>query len=162
LAARRQFEHDVVAEQSATECTGIDGCGSKPLLRVHLNSLTQTHLNLFHMDDITPKANRPSSGSTTTFQTRTPARMDRLPWSGFHRLVVVALGITWVLDGLEVTIKGAISGVLQEAGTLHLTSAQIGLIASSYLTGAVSGALFFGHLTDRLGRKKLFFVTLSV
>jgi MFS family permease len=99
---------------------------------------------------------------TTSFQTRTPARMDRLPWSRFHWLVVVALGITWVLDGLEVTIKGAISGVLQEAGTLHFTSAEIGMIASFYLAGAVSGALFFGHLTDRFGRKKLFSVTLSV
>jgi MFS family permease len=115
------------------------------------------------MDDTTSKASPPSaSARSISFRTRTPARLDRLPWSGFHRLVVVALGITWVLDGLEVTIKGAISGVLQEAVTLHFTSAQIGMIASFYLAGAVSGALFFGHLTDRFGRKKLFFITLSV
>jgi MFS family permease len=96
------------------------------------------------------------------FRTLIPARMDRLPWSRFHWLVVVALGITWVLDGLEVTLKGAISGVLQEAGTLHFTSEQIGMIASFYLMGAVSGSLIFGYLTDRLGRKKIFYVTLSV
>jgi MFS family permease len=98
----------------------------------------------------------------SAFETRIPARMDRLPWSRFHWLVVFALGITWVLDGLEVTLKGAISGVLQEPGTLNFTGAEIGLIASFYLTGAVLGSLFFGYLTDRLGRKKLFFVTLTV
>lgn len=96
------------------------------------------------------------------FKTQTPARMDRLPWSRFHWTVVIALGITWILDGLEVTLKGAISGVLQEPGTLHFTSAQIGMIASFYLLGAVLGSLFFGYLTDRLGRKKLFFATLTV
>ena len=77
-------------------------------------------------------------------------------------MLVFALGITWILDGLEVTLKGAISGVLQEPETLHLTSAEIGSIASFYLLGAVFGALFFGWLTDRFGRKKLFFVTLGV
>ncbi len=99
---------------------------------------------------------------TSPFRTLIPARMDRLPWSRFHWQVVFALGITWILDGLEVTIKGAISGVLQEPATLHFTSAEIGLIASFYLIGAVSGSLFFGYLTDRLGRKKLFYVTLAV
>jgi MFS family permease len=114
--------------------------------------------------------NRPGSGADGKeetgagglFQTLIPCRMDRLPWSRFHWLVVTALGITWVLDGLEVTIKGAISGVLQEAETLHFTSAEIGLIASFYLTGAVLGSLFFGYLTDLYGRKRLFFLTLSV
>ncbi|BCS52505.1 MFS transporter [Geobacter sp. SVR] len=94
--------------------------------------------------------------------TRIPARMDRLPWSRFHWLVVVALGITWIFDGLEVTLKGAISGVLQEPGTLHFTSAEIGSITSFYLAGAVSGSLIFGYLTDRLGRSLFFFVTLAV
>ena len=84
------------------------------------------------------------------FRTQIPARLDRLPWSRFHWLIVFALGITWILDGLEVTLKGAISGVLQETGTLHFTSEQIGLIASFYLIGAVSGSLVFGYLTDRL------------
>jgi MFS family permease len=95
-------------------------------------------------------------------ETDIPARMDRLPWSRFHWMVVIALGVTWILDGLEVTLKGAISGVLQEPGTLHLTSPQIGMIASFYLLGAVSGSLIFGYLTDRFGRRLLFFVTLFV
>jgi len=92
---------------------------------------------------------------TPAFKTLIPARMDRLPSSRFHWLVVVALGITWILDGLEVTLKGAISGVLHKPGTLHFTGAQIGLIASFYLVGVVSGSLFFGYLTDRKGTDKL-------
>ncbi|HZL31715.1 MAG TPA: MFS transporter [Pseudolabrys sp.] len=95
-------------------------------------------------------------------ETYIPARPDRLPWSRFHWLIVIALGVTWILDGLEVTLKGAISGVLQEPGTLHLTPAEIGAIASFYLTGAVLGSLFFGWLTDRFGRRLMFFVTLGV
>jgi MFS family permease len=95
-------------------------------------------------------------------RTQIPARLDRLPWSRFHSLVVLALGITWILDGLEVTFKGAVSGVLQLPETLGLSAAQIGLLASGYLAGAVIGALFFGRLTDRHGRKKLFFITLAV
>ncbi|UFS70938.1 MFS transporter [Geomonas sp. RF6] len=95
-------------------------------------------------------------------ETSIPARMDRLPWCRFHWLVVIALGITWILDGLEVTLKGAISGVLQDPGTLHFTSQQIGTIASFYLVGAVAGSLFFGYLTDLLGRRLLFFITLAV
>jgi MFS family permease len=96
------------------------------------------------------------------FRTDIPARLDRLPWSRWHWLVVVALGITWVIDGLEVTLVGAISTVLVEPGTLHLTPAQVGLLNTAYLVGAVVGALVFGYLTDRLGRKKLFTVTLGV
>lgn len=91
-----------------------------------------------------------------------PARLDRLAWSRFHTLVVVALGITWILDGLEVTLAGAVAGALQASPSLHMSEAQVGLSASMYLAGAVLGALFFGWLTDRLGRKKLFTVTLSV
>jgi MFS family permease len=91
-----------------------------------------------------------------------PARLDRLPWSRFHTLVVVALGITWILDGLEVTIAGSIVGALEESPVLHFTAAQIGLVASAYLAGAVAGALVFGYLTDRLGRRKLFMVTLGL
>src|SRR6202000_1980094 len=89
-----------------------------------------------------------------------PARLDRLPWSRFHWLVVVALGITWVLDGLEVTLTGSVSGALQGPHGLNLSDFQIGEAASFYLVGAVLGALGFGYLTDRLGRRKLFFVTL--
>jgi MFS family permease len=94
--------------------------------------------------------------------TNIPARLDRLPWSRFHWLVVWALGITWILDGLEVTLVGAVSGVLQEPEVMNFTPAVIGFIASMYLTGAVSGSLVFGYLTDRWGRKKLFFITLAV
>jgi hypothetical protein len=78
------------------------------------------------------------------FRTQVPARLDRLPWSRWHWLVVVALGITWVIDGLEVTLVGAISTVLVEPGTLHLSPEQIGLLNTAYLVGAVLGALGFG------------------
>ena len=95
-------------------------------------------------------------------RTDVPARLDRLPWSRFHRLVVVALGITWILDGLEVTLAGSVAAALQTSPRLQLTAEQVGLTGSAYLAGAVLGALFFGHLTDKLGRKKLFNVTLGV
>ena len=91
-----------------------------------------------------------------------PARLDALPWSLFHTRVIVALGITWILDGLEVTLAGAVSGALKASPVLELTDAQVGLSASAYLAGAVLGALLFGWLTDRFGRKRLFFVTLGV
>ena len=97
-----------------------------------------------------------------SLRTDVPARLDRLPWSRFHWLVVLALGVTWILDGLEVTFKGAVSGVLQLPETLGFTPAEIGLLGSAYLVGAVTGALVFGRLTDHYGRKKLFFVTLAV
>ncbi|MBV9812017.1 MAG: MFS transporter [Acetobacteraceae bacterium] len=90
-----------------------------------------------------------------------PARLDRLPWSRFHLLIVVALGITWVLDGLEVTIVGSIGPILKDHGTLALTDQDIGTVASFYVTGAVLGALGFGWLTDRMGRKFIFYVTLA-
>ena len=86
----------------------------------------------------------------------------RLPFGRFHLLVIVALGITWILDGLEVTLAGALAGELKEPAALGLSNAQVGLAGSCYLCGAVAGALFFGWLTDRLGRKKLFTVTLAV
>ena len=91
-----------------------------------------------------------------------PARMDRLPWSRFHMLVVIALGVTWVLDGLEVTIVGALGPRLRDPGALGLTEADIGGLASAYLVGAVIGALGFGWLTDRFGRRLIFFTTLVV
>jgi MFS family permease len=91
-----------------------------------------------------------------------PARLDRLPWGRFQTLVVVALGITWILDGLEVTLVGAVAGALKQSPVLQLSNTEVGLASSAYLAGAVLGALFFGWLTDRLGRKKLFFITLAV
>jgi MFS family permease len=98
----------------------------------------------------------------TRFTTDVPPRLDRLPWSGWHWRVVVSLGITWMLDGLEVTLVGAVAAVLGEPDTLHLSDTQIGAAATSYLAGAVVGALLFGRLTDMFGRKRLFLVTLSV
>lgn len=90
------------------------------------------------------------------------ARLDRLPWSRFHWLVVVALGITWILDGLEVTLAGSVAGALRESPVLRFTAADVGLANSAYLVGAVAGALFFGWLTDRWGRKRLFSLTLGL
>jgi MFS family permease len=94
-------------------------------------------------------------------ETTIPQRLDRLPFGRFHVLVIAALGITWILDGLEVTLVGAIAGALKESPSLKFTNTDIGLASSAYLAGAVLGALFFGWLTDRLGRKKLFFITLT-
>jgi len=104
----------------------------------------------------------PSQDGAGIIETDIPARLDRLHWGRFHTLVVVALGITWILDGLEVTLAGAIAPALKESAQLHFSNADVGLTGSAYLTGAVFGALFFGWLTDRLGRRRLFFVTLSV
>ena len=95
-------------------------------------------------------------------ETDVPARLDRLPWGRFHTLFVAALGITWVFDGLEVTLAGAVAGALKASPVLRFSNTEVGLAASAYLAGAVLGALLFGWLTDRLGRKRLFFVTLSV
>src|SRR5213592_455343 len=95
-------------------------------------------------------------------ETDIPARLDRLPWGRFHTLVVVALGVTWILDGLEVTLTGAVSGALKASPVLHFSNTEVGLASSFYLAGAVLGAVFFGWLTDRLGRRKLFFITLAV
>jgi MFS family permease len=95
-------------------------------------------------------------------ETDIPARLDRLPWGRFHNLVVAALGVTWILDGLEVTLAGSVAGALKASPMLQFSNADVGLASSAYLAGAVLGAIFFGWLTDRLGRKKLFFITLFV
>ena len=95
-------------------------------------------------------------------ETRVPARLDRLPWGRFHTLVVAALGITWVLDGLEVTLAGSIAGALEASPRLRFTASDIGLASSFYLADAVIGALGFGWMTDRLGRRLLFFITLGL
>jgi len=103
-----------------------------------------------------------ASQNSDIIETDIPQRLDRLPWARFHWLVAVALGITWILDGLEVTLAGTVSGALQGPGGLGLDELQIGAAASFYLAGAVAGAIGFGYLTDRLGRRKLFFVTLGL
>ena len=82
--------------------------------------------------------------------TLVPARLERLPWGRFHVLVVAALGITWILDGLEVTLAGSLAGALKQSPALHFSDAEVGLAGTAYLLGAVTGALFFGWLTDRL------------
>lgn len=104
----------------------------------------------------------PTTCESQIVESDIPARLDRLPWSSWHWLIVIALGITWVLDGLEVTLAGAIGGVLKRPDTLGLTDAQVGASATFYLLGAVLGALVFGYSTDRLGRKRLFTITLLV
>lgn len=99
---------------------------------------------------------------TRAVRTNIPQRMDRLPWSRWHWLVVVSLGITWILDGLEVTIVGSIASVLKDPNTLRLSDVEVSGAGTAYLIGAVIGALFFGRMTDKLGRKKLFMITLGV
>ena len=104
-----------------------------------------------------------SGVETGRITTDIPARMDRLPWSRFHWMVVIGLGTVWILDGLEVTIVGSMSDALKPEGTgLGLSSFDVGLAGAVYVAGACIGALFFGQLTDRFGRKKLFLITLGV
>src|SRR5947209_1307577 len=91
-----------------------------------------------------------------------PARIDRLPWSPLHTRMVIALGVAWILDGLEITVAGAVVALLTKQETLSLSSTEAGLIATVYLVGEVVGALFFGSLSDKLGRKRLFIITLAV
>src|SRR3954454_21061609 len=97
-----------------------------------------------------------------TVKTRIPARMDRLPWSSWHWLVIVGLGTVWILDGLEGTIVGAIASRLTEKDALGLSEYQVAVGGTFYIAGAAVGALVFGYLTDRFGRKRLFLATLGV
>jgi MFS family permease len=104
-----------------------------------------------------------SAGAFRTIETAIPARMDRLPWSKWHWMVVIGLGTVWILDGLAVTIVGAIGGRLTEEGSgLELSASQIGAAGSAYILGACMGALYFGRLADKIGRKKLFMLTLAI
>ena len=103
-----------------------------------------------------------STDASSEVSTLVPARLERLPWGRFHVLVIAALGITWILDGLEVTLAGSVAAALKESPALRFSDSAVGLAGSAYLLGAVVGALFFGWATDRLGRKKLFFTTIVV
>ena len=115
------------------------------------------------MDAADPQPRRARVADAPPFvETDVPARLDRLEWCRFHTLVVVALGITWVLDGLEVTLAGAVSGALKSSPALALSDAEVGLAGSLYVAGAVGGALVFGWLGDRFGRRRLFNVTLGL
>jgi len=122
-------------------------------------------MNVQHGSASHHAANMSASASPAdegVIETSIPSRLDSLAWSGFHTRVILALGITWILDGLEVTLAGALSGALKASPTLHFSNFDVGLANSAYLAGAVLGALGFGWLTDRIGRKKLFFITLAV
>jgi MFS family permease len=109
--------------------------------------------------DVAPQSANSNDGLV---ETSIPFRLDALRWGGFHTRVVLALGITWILDGLEVTLAGALSGALKDSPTMRFSNFEVGFANSAYLAGAVLGALGFGWLTDRIGRKKLFFITLGL
>ena len=100
-------------------------------------------------------------GQEQTIETDVPQRLDRLPWSRWHVRILTALSTSWLLDGLQVTLAGSLAGILQSKQGLSLTESQVTFTAATYLAGAVIGALFFGILTDRFGRRKLFLITLA-
>src|SRR5215471_11108297 len=102
------------------------------------------------------------AATTGSFRTDVPARLDCLRWSRFHTLLIAALGTSWIIDGLEVTLVGALASVLTLPSALGLTPAQIGVVAGCYVGGAVTGAIVFGGLADRYGRRRLFFITLGI
>ena len=114
------------------------------------------------VDGLKQEASPTEAPRDRVFETDIPARLERLPWGRFHVLVIAALGITWILDGLEVTLAGSVAGALKASPSLRFTDVEAGLAGSAYLMGAVIGALGFGWLTDLLGRKKLFFTTIVV
>src|SRR6201985_1010437 len=116
----------------------------------------------FATSDASTPLRQDNAPNNRIVETDIPARLDALHWSGFHTRVVIALGITWVLDGLEVTLAGSLAGALKQSPVLQCSNFEVALASSLYLTGAVLGAVFFGWLTDRIGRKKLFFITLAL
>src|ERR1700730_4089421 len=103
-----------------------------------------------------------TSSSSPHIRSLIPARIDRLPWSKFHTRLVMALGVAWILDGLEITIASNVGPDLTQKAALNMSAGSVADIATWYLIGEVIGALFFGHLSDRLGRRNLFMVTLAV
>ncbi|MFJ2868089.1 MFS transporter [Kitasatospora sp. NPDC087314] len=117
-----------------------------------------------HAKPSAPRTPADPAGGSLVVETDVPARLDRLPWSRWHWRIVIGLGTVWILDGLEVTIVGNMAARLAQPGSgISITTAQVTTVAAAtYVAGACSGALFFGWLTDRLGRKKLFMLTLAV
>src|SRR3954463_4859716 len=111
---------------------------------------------------MTTAAADPVADDRGTIRSTIPARIDRLPWSSFHTRLVVALGVAWILDGLEITVASAVADTLSQPETLGLSSTAVGFLATVYLAGEGVGALFFGRLSDKLGRRNLFMVTLGV
>src|ERR1700733_208070 len=110
--------------------------------------------------DVSKNAPRPSTGA---IQSLVPARLDRLGWSRFHTMLVVALGVAWVLDGLEITIASNVTNFISSKQALNLSSSEVAFaVGTVYLLGEVAGALFFGRLSDKWGRRNLFMVTLGV
>src|SRR5918996_798355 len=95
-----------------------------------------------------------TNAAAPPIRTAIPARLDRLPWTRFHTRMVAGLGTAWILDGLQITIASSVTGTLSKPGTLDMTSTDIGLIASVYLVGQLAGALYFGKLSDKLGRRR--------
>jgi MFS family permease len=135
-------------------CAHVPPCGIRNVaFAVHLPSIPSALAG----DE---RGAKPLAKRECVIRTDIPARLDRLPWSRWHWMVVIGLGITWILDGLEVTMVGNVGPRLQDRDTLGLSVQNVTLAASTYLLGAVLGALTFGYLTDRFGRKKLFLITL--
>lgn len=106
--------------------------------------------------------NATANNSAGPVRSLVPARLDRLPWTRFHWLVIIGLGVSWILDGLEIQIASTVGTVLQDRQTLHLTTGDVGTLGSVYLFGEVVGALLFGRITDMIGRKKMFVTCLGL
>src|SRR5207237_855101 len=143
---------------------GHQRCGAVKAAKETLAAKTEAPAHIQSLvTAIQPAVEETTKGDLdATIEAYVPGRLDRMPWSRWHWLIVVSLGATWILDGLEVTLAGSLGGILTRRETLGLTDTQVGASATFYLAGAVLGALLFGYGTDRLSRKKLFFVTVAV
>src|SRR5947207_10713766 len=113
-------------------------------------------------EEVGPMSAARSAAPPRTVRSLVPARLDRLPWTRFHWLIIIGLGVSWILDGLEIQIAATVGTVLQDKATLHLSSSDVGLLGSIYLLGEVVGALVFGRITDLIGRKRMFIACLGL